>query len=112
MRKAHRRGARGVVIATGAPIYACRNNEIFPERGPHEPDEPPACTLGARLGRNGSVPFVEWTSALLHVLHKDWTQGTGSVWRDLDGTVSMLWTQMPPTRRGTGASYIGPVTKA
>lgn len=57
-----------------------------------------ACTVIALAGMAHAVPFSDWTEQRFAMFSSnDWAQGAGSVGVASDGTVSMLWTQMPPS---------------
>jgi len=76
---------------------------------------PLACTLTLALtGMAQAVPFSDWTEQRFAMFSSnDWTQGTGSVGVISDGTVSMLWTQMPPSDGATrSASWSWSVTQS
>ena len=76
---------------------------------------PLACTLTLALaGMAQAVPFSDWTEQRFAMFSSnDWTQGTGSVGVTSDGTVSMLWTQMPPSDGATrSASWSWSVTQS
>lgn len=72
-----------------------------------------ACTLTFALASVAqAVPFSDWTEQRFAMFSSnDWTQGSSSVGVTSDGTVSMLWTQMPPSDGGTrSASWAWSVT--
>lgn len=76
---------------------------------------PLACTLTLALaGMAQAVPFSDWAEQRFAMFSSnDWTQGTGSVGVTSDGTVSMLWTQMPPSDGATrSASWSWSVTQS
>jgi hypothetical protein len=74
-----------------------------------------ACTLTLALaGMAQAVPFSDWAEQRFAMFSSnDWTQGSGSVGVTSDGTVSMLWTQMPPSDGATrNASWSWSVTRS
>jgi hypothetical protein len=74
-----------------------------------------ACTVTLALaGMAQAVPFSDWAEQRFEMFSSnDWTQGTGSVGVTSDGTVSMLWTQMPPSDGTTrSASWSWSVTQS
>jgi len=76
---------------------------------------PLACTLTLALaGMAQAVPFSDWAEQRFAMFSSnDWTQGIGSVGVTSDGTVSMLWTQMPPSDGATrSASWSWSVTQS
>ncbi len=73
-----------------------------------------ACSATLALASAASaVPFSDWTEQRFSMFSSnDWTQESGSVGVTSDGTVSMLWTQMPPSEGGTrSASWSWSVTE-
>lgn len=74
-----------------------------------------ACTLTLALtSAVHAVPFSDWTEQRFAMFSSnDWAQGAGSVGVTSDGTVSMLWTQMPPSDGGArSASWSWSVTQS